>query len=295
MSIYDRDYMRGRGGRGAVADFFGNISAVKALIFFNVAALVAGAFADRFFGYGTFFSLFDLSWAGLASGRVWTPLTYSFLHAGLAHIAFNMIALYFMGKPLESWIGTRKFLFVYLCGALGGAALWLLFSVGSPGGLVGASASVMAVFACFCALYPPAPVTFLLFFVLPVSVKPMTMLKIAAALEGVGLLYTLSGGASDIAYAGHLGGMAAGLLSARAIRGGRLVFLDKLSFKIPAGKSEKNTKSASEYSYRVNISNSSDLGREVDRILDKISSEGFASLTEEERQTLADARKAMKR
>ena len=107
MSIYDRDYMRGRGGRGAVADFFGNISAVKALIFFNVAALVAGAFADRFFGYGTFFSLFDLSWAGLASGRVWTPLTYSFLHAGLAHIAFNMIALYFMGKPLESWIGTR--------------------------------------------------------------------------------------------------------------------------------------------------------------------------------------------
>ena len=89
--------------------------------------------------------------------------------------------------------------------------------------------------------------------------------------------------------------MAAGLLSARAIRGGRLAFLDKLSFKIPAGKSEKNTKSASEYSYRVNISNSSDLRREVDRILDKISSEGFASLTEEERQTLADARKAMKR
>ena len=222
-------------------------------------------------------------------------MTYSFLHAGLAHIAFNMIALYFMGKPLESWIGMRKFLFVYLCGALGGAALWLLFSIGSPGGLVGASASVMAVFACFCALYPPVPVTFLLFFVLPVSVKPMTMLKIAAALEGVGLLYTLSGGASDIAYAGHLGGMAAGLLSARAIRGGGLAFLDKLSFKIPSRKSEKNTKSASEYSYRVNISDSSDLRREVDRILDKISSDGFASLTEGERRTLADARKTMKR
>ena len=95
MSIYDRDYMRG-GGRRTAAEFFGNISAVKALIFLNVAALVAGAFADRFFGYGAFFSLFDLSWAGLASGRVWTPLTYSFLHAGLAHIAFNMVALYFM-------------------------------------------------------------------------------------------------------------------------------------------------------------------------------------------------------
>ena len=238
--------------------------------------------------------MFDLSLPGLASGKIWTGITYSFLHAGLAHIAFNMIALYFMGTPLESWIGSRKFLFVYFAGALAGAALWLLFSFGSPVGLVGASASVMAVFACFCALYPPMPVTFLLFFVLPISIKPINMLKIAAALEALGLLYTLSGGLSEIAYAGHLGGIAAGFFAARAIKSGKLAFLDKLSFKLPRRKSEKYTKSASEYSYRVNISNPKDLKNEVDRILDKISEKGFASLTESERQTLVDARRRMK-
>lgn len=295
MSIYDRDYMRGQGEKkSALSDFFGRISAVKALIIINVAIFIIGAFVDRFFGYGTFFSMFDLSLPGLASGKIWTVVTYSFLHAGLAHIAFNMLALYFMGTPLESWIGSRKFLFVYFAGALAGAALWLLFSFGSPVGLVGASASVMAVFACFCALYPPMPVTFLLFFVLPISIKPINMLKIAAALEALGLLYTLSGGLSEIAYAGHLGGIAAGFLAARAIKSGKLAFLDKLSFKLPRRKSEKYTKSASEYSYRVNISNPKDLKNEVDRILDKISEKGFASLTESERQTLVDARRRMK-
>ena len=143
MSIYDREYMRGQGEKkSALSDFFGRISAVKALIIINVAIFVIGAFVDRFFGYGTFFSMFDLSLPGLASGKIWTVITYSFLHAGLAHIAFNMIALYFMGTPLESWIGSRKFLFVYFAGALAGAALWLLFSFGSPVGLVGASASL---------------------------------------------------------------------------------------------------------------------------------------------------------
>ena len=93
------------------------------------------------------------------------------------------------------------------------------------------------------------------------------MLKIAAALEALGLLYTLSGGLSEIAYAGHLGGIAAGFLAARAIKSGKLAFLDKLSFKLPRRKSEKYTKSASEYSYRVNISNPKDLKNEVDRIL----------------------------
>lgn len=94
---------------------------------------------------------------------------------------------------------------------------------------------------------------------------------------------------------GALGRNGGGLALGARDKGRGLAFLDKLSFKIPSRKSEKNTKSASEYSYRVNISDSSDLRREVDRILDKISSDGFASLTEGERRTLADARKAMKR
>ena len=135
MSIYDRDYMRGQGEKkSALSDFFGRISAVKALIIINVAIFIIGAFVDRFFGYGTFFSMFDLSLPGLASGKIWTVITYSFLHAGLAHIAFNMIALYFMGTPLESWIGVDWLAKILICvfrggfggrGAMAAVLVWL--------------------------------------------------------------------------------------------------------------------------------------------------------------------------
>lgn len=294
MSLYDRDYMYDRPRPKTATAVLGKMSAVKILIIINVAVFVIGAFVDRFFGYGAFFSIFDLSFSNLMSGKIWTIFTYSFLHASLLHIAFNMIALYFMGTPLENWLGARKFLFVYFCGAIGGALLWLLCSFGAREGLVGASASVMAVFACFCAFYPPMPITFLLFFVIPISMKPMNMLKIAAAIEGIGLLYSISGGDSSIAYAAHLGGIATGLWGAAAIKRGQLGFLDNFSFKSPFGKSEKTKRSAADYSFRVNISNPTELKGEVDRILDKINKQGFASLTDNERQTLVQARKAMK-
>lgn len=291
MSIYERDYMRGRRGGNAAADFFANISAVRLLILANIAVFVLEAVVDRLYGAGGFLMLFDLSWDGLVRGKVWTLLTYAFLHGNLWHIAFNMIALYFMGTPLEARLGWRRFLAVYFCGALGGALVWLGVSFGDGGGLVGASAAVMAVFACFCAFYPPVPITFLLFFVLPISAKPMTMLKVAAAIEVFGLLSTFAGYPSDIAYAAHLGGIAAGLLCARAIIRGRFDFLDSISFKAFARKSERYTKRASDYNFRVNISDPDALQKEVDRILDKIGERGFASLTDAERQTLAEARR----
>lgn len=71
MSIYDRDYMRGQGEKkSALSDFFGRISAVKALIIINVAIFIIGAFVDRFFGYGTFFR------CSTCRCRDWLPAKY---------------------------------------------------------------------------------------------------------------------------------------------------------------------------------------------------------------------------
>ncbi len=57
--------------------------------------------------------------------QIWRYITFQFLHDihSIWHILFNMLGLYFLGTPLESYLGTRKFLIFYLsCGALGGVA-----------------------------------------------------------------------------------------------------------------------------------------------------------------------------
>ena len=296
MGLYDRDYMGGdyRGG-GSLKRAFAGWSAVKFLIVLNVVSFVAGAFADKAFGFGAYYQLFELSWQNLAQGKIWTVLTYSLLHANLLHIVLNMIGLYFIGTPLERIIGAKKFFAVYLFGAFFGAFAWLATSVGDTAGLVGASASVMAVFAAFCFFYPPVPITFLIFFVLPVSMRPMTMLKIAAVFEALGLAYSLSGGDAAIAYAAHLGGMAAGALFAVSFQRGLLGFLDKIAAPNFSLKGKRGNRANVEtYSYRVNITDPVELKREVDRILDKIDASGFASLTEVERESLRRAKSYLK-
>lgn len=58
--------------------------------------------------------------------KIWQPITYMFMHAGLAHIFFNMFALYMFGGILESRWGAKRFLNFYLITGLGALALQLL-------------------------------------------------------------------------------------------------------------------------------------------------------------------------
>ncbi|HZD05091.1 MAG TPA: rhomboid family intramembrane serine protease, partial [Longimicrobiales bacterium] len=79
--------------------------------------------------------------------RPWTVVTYMFLHAGLAHIFFNMIGLFFFGPRLEAWLGGRDFLKLYFLSGIGGAAFTFLFQPQYP--VVGASAAVYGVLLGF--------------------------------------------------------------------------------------------------------------------------------------------------
>lgn len=60
--------------------------------------------------------------------RIWQLVTHMFMHAGLAHIFFNMFALYMFGSLLEHSIGQKRFLFLYFSAGLAAAGLQLLFS-----------------------------------------------------------------------------------------------------------------------------------------------------------------------
>src|SRR2546425_2543489 len=53
----------------------------------------------------------------------WTLVTYMFLHGGVAHLAFNLLALYVFGPPVEERLGGRAFIGYYLLCGIGGGAL----------------------------------------------------------------------------------------------------------------------------------------------------------------------------
>src|SRR3989454_6866711 len=80
----------------------------------------------------------------------WTLVTYMFLHGGVAHLAFNLLALYVFGPPVEERLGGRAFIGYYLlCGIGGGGPAFPMILVlpprlvvGGPGGHLRGAAAV---------------------------------------------------------------------------------------------------------------------------------------------------------
>src|SRR5476651_2579833 len=61
-------------------------------------------------------------------GQPWTIVTYMFLHAGLMHILFNMLALYFTGPRVEQRLGGNRFISLYMISGISGALLSFVFA-----------------------------------------------------------------------------------------------------------------------------------------------------------------------
>ena len=77
-------------------------------------------------------------------GQVWRLITCTFLHGGLAHIAFNMYALKIIGSEVEFAYGKIKYILIYLFSALGGSIFSYIFSPNSIS--VGASGAIFGLF-----------------------------------------------------------------------------------------------------------------------------------------------------
>ncbi|UGY92589.1 rhomboid family intramembrane serine protease [Streptomyces gobiensis] len=130
----------------------------KILLGMNVAVFIAVlSVGDQLvtelgmIGYASV-DLFGSDWIGVADGEWYRLLTSAFLHQEIWHIGFNMMALWFLGPPLEAALGRSRFLALYLLSALGGNVLtyWLMaqnqLSLGASGaifGLFGATAVLM--------------------------------------------------------------------------------------------------------------------------------------------------------
>lgn len=88
-------------------------------------------------------------WPGVVGVEPWRMITTAFLHAGLLHLAVNMIALWVVGPFLEKALGRWRFLALYLLSALGGSVAVVVLTPISQWGVptVGASGAVFGLFA----------------------------------------------------------------------------------------------------------------------------------------------------
>jgi len=181
--------------------------AVRFLLIGTPAVFLVQAIADRLTG-GGFTELFSLSLNGLLRLELWQPVTYLFLHGGFWHLILNMLGLFFFGPETERTIGPRRFLALYFaCGILAGLG-WVLISGLPDSHCLGASGAIFGVLGAFAGLFPQRPVTLLVFFVIPVSLRARTL---AIAL-GIFNLLALISPPGQIAYAAHLVGGLAGYL-----------------------------------------------------------------------------------
>ena len=258
-------------------------SVTEAILWINVAVfliqLLCGALHFR-----QFEEWLALSGTGVMRGFLWQPLTYLFLHGGLWHLLINLLVLWFFGREVEFFIGPRAFCRLYLWGGLAGAALWLAFHLHSPVPVIGASGAVLACVVAFATLFPEREVTFLLFFIVPFTLKAKYLALIAIALDIAPLL---SGTETNIAHLAHLGGAALGYLYIKGLGYGAtprwLAWCQQLrQLARPRRQAPPRPQSVADY-----------IQQEIDPILDKISREGMQSLTRRERKILESARDLM--
>jgi membrane associated rhomboid family serine protease len=132
-------------------------------------------------------------------------VTYQFLHGGLLHLIFNMLALVSILPSVEDYLDSKKFLIYYLiCGIFAG--LFNTFITGSNIPMVGASGSIWGMVVMFALLYPNAKMNI---FLIPYGIKAKWLIMSLALIE-IALGF---GGASDgIAHLAHIGGGIMGLL-----------------------------------------------------------------------------------
>ena len=212
----------------------------------------------------------------LILARPWTIVTYMFVHAGLTHILFNMIALYFFGPRVEQRIGSERFFSLYMISGITGGLLSFVFAPAAP--IVGASGAIFGVMLAYARFWPRDRIY--IWGVLPIEARWLVI-----GYTVLSLWWGFGGGASGTAHFAHLGGFVGGFLCLLYMQRhqGAKRFRKQATAAAPAkdtlvGDWRKVDRS------RIHAVNR----EEVDRILDKISKSGIASLTPQERLFLSN-------
>ena len=183
---------------------------VRALLIANT-----GVFLLELIAYGPLMGLFALWPLHTPYFEPWQLVSYAFLHEGILHIAFNMLALFMFGSPLERLWGGRRFALYYLACVLTAAGTQLAVQgvTGNAVPVAGASGGVFGLLLGYAWYFPRTE-----FFLLPLPL-PMPAWLLATLYGGMELFLGVTGKQPGVAHFAHLGGMLGGAASILYWRG----------------------------------------------------------------------------
>jgi membrane associated rhomboid family serine protease len=199
-------------------------TALKGLIGANVAMFVLTTFVPALIPV-----LGLIPSAVVHQFRIWQLASYMFLHGGLFHILFNMLALWMFGAELERIWGTREFLKFYFITGVGAGALTVAFSL-LPFGfaeqlqyviVIGASGAIYALLLAYGLYFPDRPIY--MYFVFPIPAKIFVLIMGAIAFYS-----SMAESGGGIANATHLGGLVIGYLY---LKSGRIHPMSELKYR----------------------------------------------------------------
>jgi membrane associated rhomboid family serine protease len=257
------------------------------------------------FGPDALYSVLALDPARMP-GSWWTVVTYMFVHAWLAHLAFNMFTLWMFAPRLEQEWGTRPFILFYLWCGVGGAIAHLIFAQHSA--VIGASGAISGVLVAYAIRWPDEEVY--LFGVIPMKSRWLIL-----AMLGMNTIFALSPN-SRIDWTAHVGGMAFGWIFLKLYSTGGISRVkgwvstvpdepEDMPRAVPRGRQPTRDRSSGvdEVVARSNAialreskplqhvprqETPKEYAAKVNRVLDKISQQGMASLTRDERRLLEE-------
>jgi membrane associated rhomboid family serine protease len=150
-------------------------------------------------------------------GYIWQLVTYSFIHIGLFHILFNMLALWMFGAQLESDWGSKKFTEFYFFCVVGAALTTIAVAYTGVGGVspaaatAGASGGVLGILMAFGIIYANQEI---MLFPIPISIKAKYFIAAIAFIELISAINAADPRqrGDSVAYVAHLGGLLFGFL-----------------------------------------------------------------------------------
>ncbi len=226
--------------------------------------------------------------------HLWTPITYMFLHQSIAHIFFNMLSLFWFGKIFLMYFSEKQLVGLYIVGGLIAALFYVaaynIFPYYSPvvhqSLLLGASGSIMAIIIAAAIQSPNMELQLLLLG--SVKLKYIAIVAILTSFFGI----TSNNGGGQLA---HLGGALAGYLFIVSLRQSKdltswvsrildMVF-NLFKPKKLRVKQNPNPRKSPMNDGDFNANKARKMA-EIDKILDKIKTSGYESLSTEEKKRL---------
>jgi membrane associated rhomboid family serine protease len=205
-------------------------TALKALIGANIIVFVAQFVAPivtELFGLHPAWVIPAASRGAEHSFWLWQTATYMFLHAGVFHILFNMLALWMFGTELERIWGTRYFLKFYFVTGVGAGVLTVLLSLLPFGftrqlqyaNIIGASGAIYGLLLAYAMYFPDRPILLVIF---PVPAR------IAVTIIGAIALFSSLSDVGGVANATHLSGL---LVAYLFLKGARIHPISEVKYR----------------------------------------------------------------